>query len=119
MRWDGMEQSASLGPVPRPFTFHFVHLLNFLDPRRQVSSPCQCTENLKKVLAFRERNERDCDDIISEFIPVVGSDKFCNFNPVCTRVDSFYSEQLKSFPKLFSLIKMLMFLSQVWSVDFQ
>jgi hypothetical protein len=76
---------------------------------------------LKKVLAFlvqlQKVNERDCDDIISEFsgyldtIPVVGSDKFCNFNPVCTRVDIFYSEQLKSFPKLFSLIKMLLVLS--------
>ena len=104
-----------------PVTFNFVHLLNFLDPRLQVSSPCQCTEKLKKVLAFlvqlQKVNERDCDDIISEFsgyldtIPVVGSDKFCNFNPVCTRVDIFYSEQLKSFPKLFSLIKMLLVLS--------
>ena len=52
---------------------HFVHLLNFLD---QISSPCQCTEKLKKVLAFlvqlQKVNERDCDDIISEFSGLLG-----------------------------------------------
>ena len=41
-------------------------------------------------------------------VPVVIS--FCNFNPVCTRVDSIYSKQLKSFLKLSSLIKMLLVL---------
>ena len=50
-------------------TFNYVHLLNFLDPRLQVSSPCQCTEKLKKVVAFlvqlQKVNERDCDDIIN------------------------------------------------------
>ena len=35
-----------------PVTFNFVHLLNFLDPRLQVSSPCQCTKKFKKVLGF-------------------------------------------------------------------
>ena len=35
-----------------PVTFNFEHLLNFLDAQLQVSSPCQCTEKLKKVLAF-------------------------------------------------------------------
>jgi len=106
-----------------PVAYALVRHLSCLNPVNMSKTPDLCKVKFRRLLAellkTKQVKENECDDMVQEYssfldsIPVIGRDKFEEFNKNQQSVDEFFRDVMSStqFVKLYELVKVLLLLS--------